>query len=57
MADKSILLCVSNFTEVTDKHKLIVSAKLSLLLATAELPSNISKVRVQSVVPVLTQVL
>lgn len=57
MADKSILLCVSNFTEVTDKHKLIVSAKLSLLLATAELPSNISKVRVQSVVPVLAQVL
>lgn len=53
MADKSALLCVWNFAEVTDKQKLIVSAKLSLILAAAELPSDISQVQSQSVVPVI----
>jgi len=39
-------------SEVTDKQKLIVSAKHSLLQAASSLPSDISQLQPQSVIPV-----
>jgi predicted RNA-binding protein with RPS1 domain len=38
--------------DVTDKQKLILSAKYSLVHRVAELPSDISQVQVQAVIPV-----
>lgn len=49
-----VLLTVFPFisSEVTDKQKLVVSAKHSLLQAASSLPSDISQLQPQSVIPV-----